>query len=225
MKNKVLSIIVAIALTISVLAITTGSVSAASKPNLSIANVSGGQRISWSSTGAQKYYLYFGVYDYNSQKAEWRVYREVKGTTYTINYNSLHASGWKRYVNYKSTPNLTSGQAYCYQIHAGKINASGRPTDSNYSKVKSMTYVAVPFLNWTIDNDNHVIFGAYSQGANDYQYRYRYNSESTYYYVSKVPYADYTIIDYDIHVRYEARALYRTANNGTAYSEWAHVVL
>ena len=201
MKNKVLSIIVAIALTISVLAITTGSVSAASKPNLSIANVSGGQRISWSSTGAQKYYLYFGVYDYNSQKAEWRVYREVKGTTYTINYNSLHASGWKRYVNYKST------------------------TDSNYSKVKSMTYVAVPFLNWTIDNDNHVIFGAYSQGANDYQYRYRYNSESTYYYVSKVPYADYAIIDYDIHVRYEARALYRTANNGTAYSEWAHVVL
>ena len=118
MKNKVLSIIVAIALTISVLAITTGSVSAASKPNLSIANVSGGQRISWSSTGAQKYYLYFGVYDYNSQKAEWRVYREVKGTTYTINYNSLHASGWKRYVNYKSTPNLTSGQAYCYQIIA-----------------------------------------------------------------------------------------------------------
>ena len=139
MKNKVLSIIVAIALTISVLAITTSSVSAAGKPNLSIANVSGGQRISWSSTGAQKYYLYFGVYDYNSRKAEWRVYREVKGTSYTINYNSLHASGWKRYVNYKSTPNLTSGQAYCYQIHAGKINASGRPTDSNYSKVKSMT--------------------------------------------------------------------------------------
>ena len=51
-----------------------------------------------------------------------------------------------------------------------------------------MTYVAVPFLNWTIDNDNHVILGAYSQAANDYQYRYRYNSESTYYYVSKVPY-------------------------------------
>ena len=69
MKNKVLSIIVAIALTISVLAITTSSVSAAGKPNLSIANVSGGQRISWSSTGAQKYYLYFGVYDYNSRKA------------------------------------------------------------------------------------------------------------------------------------------------------------
>ena len=46
MKNKVLSIIVAIALTISVLAITTGSVSAASKPNLSIANVSGGHRLS-----------------------------------------------------------------------------------------------------------------------------------------------------------------------------------
>ena len=60
MKNKVLSIIVAIALTISVLAITTSSVSAAGKPNLSIVNVSGGQRISWSSTGAQKYFLYFG---------------------------------------------------------------------------------------------------------------------------------------------------------------------
>ena len=178
MKNKVLSIIVAIALTISVLAITTGSVSAASKPNLSIANVSGGQRISWSSTGAQKYYLYFGVYDYNSQKAEWRVYREVKGTTYTINYNSLHASGWKRYVNYKSTPNLTSGQAYCYQIHAGNVNTNGRPIDNRYSKVRSMTYLAVPFLNWAIDG-NRITFGAYSQGANDYQYRYRYNNEST----------------------------------------------
>ena len=45
MKNKVLSIIVAIALTISVLAITTSSVSDAGKPRLSIANDSGGQRL------------------------------------------------------------------------------------------------------------------------------------------------------------------------------------
>ena len=70
MKIKVLSIIVAIALAISVLAITTSSVSAAGKPNLSIANVSDGQKISWSSTCAQKYLLYCGGYDHNSTKAE-----------------------------------------------------------------------------------------------------------------------------------------------------------
>ena len=58
MKIKVISIIVAIALVISVFAITTSSVSAAGKPNLSVANISDGQKISWSSTGAQKYYLY-----------------------------------------------------------------------------------------------------------------------------------------------------------------------
>jgi len=56
MKIKVISIIVAIALVISVFAITTSSVSAAGKPNPSVANISDGQKISWSSTGAQKYY-------------------------------------------------------------------------------------------------------------------------------------------------------------------------
>ena len=114
--------------------------SAAGKPNLSVANISDGQKISWSSTGAQKYYLYFGVYDYNTRKTEWRVYREVNGATFTINNKSLHSSGWKRYVNYKSTPYLTSGQAYCYQIHAGNVNTNGRPIDNRYSKVRSMTY-------------------------------------------------------------------------------------
>ena len=152
--------------------------SAAGKPNLSVANISDGQKISWSSTGAQKYYLYFGVYDYNTRKTEWRVYREVNGATFTINNKSLHSSGWKRYINYKSTPYLTSGQAYCYQIHAGNVNTNGRPIDNRYSKVRSMTYLAVPFLNWAIDG-NRITFGAYSQGANDYQYRYRYNNEST----------------------------------------------
>ena len=153
MKINVISIIVAIALVISVFAITTSSVSAAGKPNLSVANISDGQKISWSSTGAQKYYLYF-------------------------NRDTLHSSGWKKYVNYQPTPNLKSGQAYCYQIHAGNVNTNGRPIDNRYSKVRSMTYLAVPFLNWAIDG-NRITFGAYSQGANDYQYRYRYNNEST----------------------------------------------
>ena len=57
MKIKVISIIVALALVISIFAITTSSVSAAGKPNLSVANISDGQKIiTWSSTGAQKYY-------------------------------------------------------------------------------------------------------------------------------------------------------------------------
>ena len=64
-----------------------------------------------------------------------------------------------------------------------------------------MTYLAVPFLNWAIDG-NRITFGAYSQGANDYQYRYRYNNESTYYYVSKVPHTDYAIMDRDIKVHH-----------------------
>ena len=132
MKNKILSIIMTIALTISIFTISASSVSAAGNPDLSIKNVSDGQRITWSGTGVQRYYLYLGVYNYNTRKAEWRVYREVKGTSYTINRDTLHSSGWKRYVNYKSTPYLTSGQAYCYQIHAGNINTNGRPIDNRY---------------------------------------------------------------------------------------------
>ena len=224
MKTRILSVIMALALAISIFVVSIGSISAAGKPDLSIKNVSGGQRITWSSTGAQRYYLYLGVYNYDTRKAEWRVYREVKGTNYIVNHNSLHSSGWKKYVNYQPTTILKSGQAYCYQIHAGNVNTNGRPIDNRYSNVKSMTYLAVPFLNWTIDG-NRITLGAYSQGANDYQYRYRYNSESTYHYVSKVPNTDYAIMDRDIKVRYEARSLYRTKNNGTAYSEWAHVVL
>lgn len=224
MKKGIISVILAIALTISIFTVSTSSASAAKTPNISIKNVSGGQRITWSSTGAQRYYLYLGVYNYDTRKDEWRVYREVKGTSYTINCDTLHSSGWNKYDNYQPTPNLKSGQAYCYQIHAGKIAVTGRPVDNHYSKVRSMTYLAVPFLNWAID-ENRITFGAYSQGANDYQYRYRYNSESTYYYVSKVPNTNYTIMDMDIKVRYEARSLFRTKNNGTAYSEWAHVVL
>ena len=64
--------------------------SAAGKPNLSVANISDGQKTSWSSTGAQKYYLYFGVYDYNTRKTEWRVYREVNGATFTIIVNDFN---------------------------------------------------------------------------------------------------------------------------------------
>ena len=168
MKTRILSVILTLALAISIFAISAGSVSASGKPDLSIKNVSGGQRITWSSIGAQSYYLYLGVYNYDTRKAEWRVYREVKGINYIVNHNSLHSSGWKKYVNYQPTTILKSGQAYCYQIHAGKINASGRPIDNHYSKVKSMTYLAVPFLNWTIDG-NRLTLGAYSQGANDYQ--------------------------------------------------------
>lgn len=223
MKKRLLSIIVLLNFAISSIAFPTMTASAAVKPSVSVSNINSGQRVVWNNSGSSKYYLYFGVYDYKTKKYQWRVYKEVYGTSYDITYNTLHSSGWKKYVNYQSTSNLSSGQCYCYQIHAGMINASGRPIDSNYSCVKSMTYLSVPYLNWTIE-DNQVELGAYTRGANAYQYRYRYNSESYYYYITPLT-NSYATIDYDIGCRYEARALYRTASNGTAYSAWAHVNL
>ena len=147
-KKRFISVIIVLSVLASVLTLGVTSAAAVSKPTLyAPANIKGGQRVTWSNAGASRYYLYFGVYDYNTKKPQWRVYREVKGTSYDINYTSLHSSGWKKYVNYTPTSNLTSGQVYCYQVHAGNINASGRPIDKNYSSVRTMTYLHAPYLN------------------------------------------------------------------------------
>ena len=175
----------------------------------------------------EHYYLYFGVYDYNTRKAQWRVYREVYGTSYDINYSSLHSSGWKRYRNYQSTSNLTSGQTYCYQIHAGRINASGYPIDKNYSSVRTMTYLHAPYLNYSMDG-NQISFGGYTQGANNYQYRYKRESWNYYHYAETITpgYVSWiheaTPSDRCV---YEARAILKTKSNGTAYSAWASIKL
>ena len=126
-KKRFISVIIVLSVLTSILMLGVTSASAVSKPTLyAPTNIKGGQRVTWSHAGASRYYLYFGVYDYKTQKPQWRVYREVKGTSYDINYTSLHSSGWKKYVYYTPTSNLTSGQVYCYQVHAGNINASHR---------------------------------------------------------------------------------------------------
>lgn len=155
------------------------------------------------------------------------MYREVKGTSYDINYTSLHSSGWKKYVNYTPTSNLTSGQVYCYQVHAGNINASGRPIDKNYSSVRTMTYLHAPYLNYAIEG-NQIALGGYAQGANGYQYRYKKESWSGYHYAENIT-PNYVSWIYDATYSdkciYEARAVLKTQNNGTAYSAWASIKL
>ena len=227
-KKRFISVIFVLSVLASVLTIGMPSVAAVSKPTLyAPTNIKGGQRVTWSHAGASRYYLYFGVYDYKTQKPQWRVYREVKGTSYDINYTSLHSSGWKKYVNYTPTSNLTSGQVYCYQVHAGNINASGRPIDKNYSSVRTMTYLHAPYLNYAIEG-NQIALGGYTQGANGYQYRYKKESWSGYHYAENIT-PNYVSWIYDATYSdkciYEARAVLKTQNNGTAYSAWASIKL
>lgn len=227
-KKRFISVIIVLSVLTSILMLGVTSASAVSKPTLyAPTNTKGGQRVTWSHAGASRYYLYFGVYDYKTQKPQWRVYREVKGTSYDINYTSLHSSGWKKYVYYTPTSNLTSGQVYCYQVHAGNINASGRPIDKNYSSVRTMTYLHAPYLNYAIEG-NQIALGGYAQGANGYQYRYKKESWSGYHYAENIT-PNYVSWIYDATYSdkciFEARAVLKTQNNGTAYSAWASIKL
>ena len=227
-KKRIISAVLVLSILCSIFTLGVTSASAVSKPTLyTPTNIKGGQHLQWSNSGDSRYYLYFGVYDYNTRKAQWRVYREVYGTSYDINYSSLHSSGWKRYRNYQSTSNLTSGQTYCYQIHAGRINASGYPLDKNYSRVRTMTYLHAPYLNYSMDG-NQISFGGYTQGANNYQYRYKRESWNYYHYAETITpgYVSWiheaTPTDRCV---YEARAILKTKSNGTAYSAWASIKL
>ena len=93
-KKRFISVIIVLSVLASVLTLGVTSAAAVSKLTLyAPTNIKGGQRVTWSNAGASRYYLYFGVYDYNTKKPQWRVYREVKGTSYDINYTSLHSSG------------------------------------------------------------------------------------------------------------------------------------
>ena len=201
-KKSILSVLLILSILAGAMTLGVTPAAAVSKPTLyAPVNIKGGQRLTWSNVGASRYYLYFGVYDYNTCKQEWRVYREVRDTSFEITYNSLHSSGWKKYLNYQPTPQLTSGQVYCYQVHAGKINSAGRPVDRNYSSVRTMTYLKAPYLNYSIDG-NQICIGGYSEGTPGYIS-----------WIYDATYSDKCI--------YEARAVLQTKNNGTAYSAWA----
>ena len=109
-KKSILSVLLILSILAGAMTLGVTPAAAVSKPTLyAPVNIKGGQRLTWSSVGASRYYLYFGVYDYKSRKQEWRVYREVRDTSFEITYNSLHSSGWKKYLNYQPTPQLTSG--------------------------------------------------------------------------------------------------------------------
>ena len=224
MKKRIVSIVLALLTAMSVLSFAASSASAATAPSLSVSNISSGQRIT---ANVSKYYLYFGTYDYNTKKPTWRRYREITSSSFDLVSANLKLSGWIPYGEGKniSTPALSSGTTYCYQIHAGSVNAKGYPIGTNYSGVKNLTYLMVPYLNWTFENNNQLILGAYSQGANDVQFRYRRKNESAYHYVTKTANTNHAVFRHEADTRYEARALYRTSSNGTAYSQWAHVVL
>lgn len=222
-KKSILSVLLILSILAGAMTFGVTPAAAVSKPTLfAPVNIKGGQRLTWSNVGASRYYLYFGVYDYNTRKQEWRVYREVRDTSFEITYNSLHSSGWKKYLNYQPTPQLTSGQVYCYQVHAGKINSAGRPIDKNYSSVRTMTYLKTPYLNYSIDG-NQICIGGYSEGANGYQYRYKKESWNAYHYGETIT-PGYISWIYDATYSdkciYEARAVLQTKNNGTAYSAW-----
>lgn len=90
-----------------------------------------------------------------------------------------------------------------------------------------MTYLHVPYLNYAIEG-NQIALGGYAQGANGYQYRYKKESWSGYHYAENIT-PNYVSWIYDATYSdkciYEARAVLKTQNNGTAYSAWASIKL
>ena len=153
--------------------------------------------------------------------------RVATGAVYQIAYrpNGNWRSG--QGYTYKTTADthitltgLTSG--VCYQV---QVRARVNGVYGGYSKTKSMTFLSRPLIRDSLEDDLLAISWNKIKGANCYQL-VRWNESTrrwdTIYKGSTVGYLDRSAKAGKSY-RYQLRAMYKTAKNGTAYSAWSNV--
>ncbi len=163
-------------------------------PTVSVANGTGGLDVAWGKVAnAQSYIVYY--------------------KTATSGWSSVSTTGTK-----VTLPKVQSGKMYYVQVQS--IGANG--VKGNYSKVKSMTYLSRAAITSLTYNGNNTLKWNAVPGANKYQIaRLRTGDKSyTYLYTTSPTLTEKNAIG-GITYTYQVRAMYQTANNGTAYGAWS----
>lgn len=152
-------------------------------------------------------------------RADWQIIPEC--FAYDVYYKKSSDANWTHadtQNNSFTVPNSQSGVLYYVQV---KPIFSGN-VPNYYSKVKSMTFIAKPVISGLTYNGNNTLTWNRINGANKYQIARKKSGESAYNYftTTATTYTEKSITANTTYI-YQVRAMYETANNGTAYGVWS----
>ena len=166
-------------------------------PTVSLSNKSNGLRVDWSKTaGATKYTVY------------------IKAAT---------ASSWQSATTTNTYyPMLTVKSGVLYYV---QVRPHGNGVSGPFSKPKSMTYIGPANLKLSMSGSNLALGWNSVAGANKYQIAKlkKGNSAYEYIYTTGTSYIDKAVTGSKDFYSYQVRAMYETANSGTAYGAWSSV--
>lgn len=139
---------------------------------------------------------------------------------YTVFYKSASESGWNYFTthnNYVQLSWLTPGKLYYVQVQP--VAASG--DKGGFSKVKSLTYIPQANITSLTYNGNNTLKWNAVGGANKYQIARLKSGDKayTYFTTTNTSFSEYATGG--VAYTYQVRAMYATANSGTAYGAWS----
>ena len=139
---------------------------------------------------------------------------------YIVYFKKPSDTAWTKYTtsnNYYTLNSVISGQLYYVQVQG--IAANG--TKGSYSKAKSMTFIAQPKISSLTYNGNNTLKYNYVSGANKYQIARKKSGDKGYSYFTTSSNSFKESATGGIAYTYQVRAMYATANSGTAYGAWS----
>ena len=163
-------------------------------PTVSVANGVKGLDVAWGkAANAKSYVVYY--------------------KTANSNWSSFSTSSTKATIT-----NVSSGKYYYVQVQS--IGANG--VKGSYSKVKTMTYLSRANITSLTYNGNNTLKINAVPGANKYQIARLKSGDKayTYFYTTSTTFTEKNAVG-GVAYTYQVRAMYQTANNGTAYGAWS----
>ena len=139
---------------------------------------------------------------------------------YTVFYKSASESGWNYFTthnNYVQLSWLTPGKLYYVQVQP--VAASG--DKGGFSKVKSLTYIPQTNITSLTYNGNNTLKWNAVGGANKYQIARLKSGDKAYTYFTTTKNSFTESAVGGVAYTYQVRAMYATANSGTAYGAWS----
>ena len=139
---------------------------------------------------------------------------------YTVFYKSASESGWNSftsYNNYAQLSWLTPGKLYYVQVQP--VAASG--DKGGFSKVKSLTYIPQANITSLTYNGSNTLKWNAVGGANKYQIARLKSGDKAYTYFTTTKNSFTESAVGGVAYTYQVRAMYATANSGTAYGAWS----
>lgn len=156
----------------------------------------------------------------NGLKAAWG--RVDNADFYKVYYKIASDEEWASFDTSDTScviPKTESGTLYCVKVQAvSEGNVSGYDSSEKY-----MTYIARAEITGLYFNGNsNVLVWNIAGGANKYQIAKKKSGDKsyTYYTTTSNMFADNSVVKTNTYY-YQVRALYATANNGTAYGVWS----